>query len=459
MVVAGEWGLNIFNPSHVFKDTVAAPIYITSISISGNVTHYFPDSRQRIVLGSNHKTLDIAFVALDFSAAENIKYRYQLEGFEDSLTTVNGGNLSVKYSNLPWGKYTFKVFCTNADGVWGTTPAQLFFKVRLPFYLRWWFIIFCLSVFGALFYFIVKTREAYLKAENLRLDSIIQERTEEVLTQNEELRVQRDIIGQQSDEIKQVNIHLTDSIEYALTLQNALMPSKIEFEAVLGASMLIFKPKDIVSGDLYWLKGSYEKFTLVVGDCTGHGVHGGFMSMMGLTFISESYAANPNANPLELLITVHQHFAETLKLATNNPTLTSGMDIAICEVDRKLGVMSYSGARLPLYLLKQNGNNCTLDKYKSGKKPVGSPWFTPDVPLIEIPINPGDTLVLATDGAFDQLSLVERKRFNRVQFEEVLLRNQPQPIDKLSTAIERELSAWQDKGIQTDDITVLGFVV
>lgn len=459
IVVAGEWGLNIFNPNQVSRDTTTAPIYIISIYVNGTISNYFPENGEKIILEASHKTLEISFVALNYSASENIKYSYQLEGFEDSLTYLKSNILTVKYSNLPWGKYTFKVFCTNADGVWGNTPAHLFIKVKLPIYLRWWFIIICISTLGVLFYFIVKTREAYLKAENARLDSIVQERTEEVLAQNEELRVQQEIISAQSDEIKQVNLHLTDSIEYALTLQNALMPTKLEVETVLGASMLIFKPKDIVSGDFYWLKGTYEKFTLVVGDCTGHGVHGGFMSMMGLTFISESYTAIPNANPLEILFSIHQHFSDTLKLGTNNPTLTSGMDIAICNVDRQLGLMSYCGTRLPLYLLRRNDNNYYLDKFKSGKKPVGSPWFSTDAPLIEIPIKTGDTIVIASDGAFDQLSLLERKRFNRAQFEDLLLKNQPQPIENLSVTIERALANWQGKGVQTDDITVVGFVI
>jgi serine phosphatase RsbU (regulator of sigma subunit) len=283
------------------------------------------------------------------------------------------------------------------------------------------------------------------------------ERTAEVTQQNEEIRTQRDIIVSQSEEIKQVNLHLTDSIEYALSLQSAMMPSELEMKSILGEYFLVYKPKDIVSGDFYWIKGDSQKFTLIIADCTGHGVHGGFMSMLGLSFVSETFESKLNPNPYEMVVGIHRHFTEAISLDAGKNMVTTGMDVGVCNVDRAKGVITYTGTRLPLYLFRKDGSGVELKKYKSGKKPVGSPWFTNDIPVHEIEIESGDIVYISTDGAFDQLSKVERKRFNRAQFEELLVQISDKTFEEQGEIIDKKLTTWQGGGVQTDDISVLGF--
>ena len=237
------------------------------------------------------------------------------------------------------------------------------------------------------------------------------------------------------------------------------MPPYDEMESILGSHLLLFMPKDIVSGDFYWVKGTFEHFALVVADCTGHGVHGGFMSMMGLTFVAEAHKNPINITPQDRLKDIHLHFTNTLKLEKKGTSFTSGMDIAICEVNRSKGTVCFAGTGLPVYVLTKEGDTVILKKYKSGTKPVGSPWFSPNVPIHEVKVKPGDKVLIATDGAFDQLSVVNRKRFSRKRFEELLKSTSHLTLTEQKELILAELARWQGSGIQTDDITFVGFVV
>ncbi|HPQ35979.1 MAG TPA: SpoIIE family protein phosphatase, partial [Tenuifilaceae bacterium] len=412
-------------------------------------------NNQQIVLEPDTKTIQFEFSALDYSSPLSIAYSYILEGFDDTLVYTTSMLRIAKYSNLPPGNYVLRINATNADGVWSANPFVLKITVKKPFYLKLWFLLLAFAaVFGAV-YLIIKWREKWLRSENVRLDRIVLERTAEVTQQNEEIRAQRDIIVNQSEEIKQVNLHLTDSIEYALSLQNAMMPSETEMRDILGDHFLVFKPKDIVSGDFYWIKGNPQHFTIILADCTGHGVHGGFMSMLGLSFVSEIY--DSSKNPYEIVKGIHRHFTDAITLSGEKKFVTTGMDIGVCCVDREKGKLTFAGTRLPLYLIKMNGKMAELVKFKSGKKPVGSPWFTDDIPLHEAEIESGDTVVISTDGAFDQLSRVERKRFNRAHFEELLVQICGEPMQEQGKIIDERLTSWQGGGVQTDDISVLGF--
>ena len=457
LAVGGAGGINIIDPESTTIDTASVHVRVTRCLVDTDIEYFNLYNNQQIVLEPDTKTIQFEFSALDYGSPTSVKYSYILEGFDDTLVSTSSDFRVAKYSNLPPGNYLLKITATNADGIWSSNPFSIKILVKKPFYLKIWFLFLALAVVCGVVYLIIKWREKWLRSENVRLDRIVLERTAEVTQQNEEIRAQRDIIASQSEEIKQVNLHLTDSIEYALSLQSAMMPTEPELSEILGEHFLVFKPKDIVSGDFYWIKGTPEQFTLVLADCTGHGVHGGFMSMLGMSFVSETYETQSNPNPYAIVNGIHKHFAEAIMMSADRKLITTGMDIGVCLVDREKGTMQFSGTRLPLYIIRKNGDNAELIKFKSGKKPVGSPWFTNDIPMHEIEIFRGDEICISTDGAFDQLSKVERKRFNRAQFEELLVKVSNKTFEEQGRIIDEKLTAWQGGGVQTDDISVLGF--
>ncbi len=459
IVVAGEWGLNIFNPNLVGKDSAASPLHIGSIWVDGAIARRAPSNKEIITIEASHKNLEIFFTALDFRAPENVKYRYQLVGFDPAFTEVSFESRVARYSSLPHGTYTFTLYSTNADGIWGKHPATVVIQVNAPFYLTWWFILLILVSLTGLIITIFRARTAWLQKEKAILERLVNFKNKELLEQNEELKASYEIIALQTDKIKHINKHLTDSIEYALTLQEELMPKPTDLKQLLAAHFLLYWPKDIVSGDFYWARETQDVLTIVVADCTGHGVHGGFMSMMGLTFVNEVYKANPKSNPAQMVDQIHSHFVASIKLVKQNSWVTTGMDLAICKIDRKTRQLQFAGTHLPIYVLKRGGTAPQLNKLTSGSKPVGSPWFTPGSPLVEVAMAEGDWIILTTDGAFDQLSQVERKRFNRKQFEELLQQHSSGSIEQLGRTLHRELNQWRGSAIQSDDVTVLGFEV
>lgn len=459
IVVAGEWGLNIFNPNLVGKDSTSSQLHITSLWIDGAVTHYLPSDKDLIQIDANHKTIEIYFSTLDFKAPENIKYKYQLVGFEPTYNEASFKNRVAKYSNLPHGTYTFSVLSTNADGVWNRYPATIAIKVDAPIFLKWWFILIMLLCIAGLVIAIFRARTAWLRKEKTLLEKLVRNKNKELLEQNEELKASYEIIALQTDKIKHINKHLTDSIEYALTLQEELMPKAIELKQLLTNYFLLYWPKDIVSGDFYWARETENVLTVVIADCTGHGVHGGFMSMMGLTFVNEVYKASPQSDPAQMVNQIHSHFVASVKLVKQNSWVTTGMDLVICKIDMKTKQLQFAGTHLPIYILKRGSSETELLKFTSGSKPVGSPWFSSSIPMVEVALDEGDRIILTTDGAFDQLSQVERKRFNRKQLEELLKQQGQGSIEELGRTLSRELNVWRGSAIQTDDITVLGFEV
>ena len=158
VVVAGDGGINIFNPSKVGKDNAAIPLHIKGCRIDGAEVRYNLADKERVILNANHKTLEIEFAGLDYNVPENIRYAYILEGFDDSLTYVSHLLRVAKYSNLPHGHYRFKVLCCNADGIWSSKPTTLEIVVEFPFYISWWFILLCLGAIALLFFFILKRK-------------------------------------------------------------------------------------------------------------------------------------------------------------------------------------------------------------------------------------------------------------------------------------------------------------
>lgn len=460
LAVGGDGGIALLNPKVVQRDSTEIPVLITQVTLEGRRIALDRENLNPLQLESKNHSLVIDYTAIDFRAPENIRYAYKLIGFDDSLHRVDGLSRSVHYTFLPAGTYEFQVFATNANGVWGKRYASLKVHVKRPFWQSPWFILWCMLLLGGLVYLSSWLWSVQARMEANRLEQEVEHRTKDLVVKNERLSAQQQIISRQSEYIRNMNALLTDDIASAHALQQSVMPSHEYLHQVLGDFFLHFKPLEQVSGDFYWVVGDLEKFTLAVGDCMGHGVYGGFQSILGLSLIAEAALHCSMEDTRCIVQQIHDRFRTTLKSESESGNSNStGMDLLVCTVDRKNMRAWVSGARLPLYILRWKGNGYILIKYQLDKFPLGSSWFKADRASQEIHLQPNDMIYIATDGVFDQLSENVNYRFTRPRFEQTLQTIAHLPLLQQQTFLLEELAQCHETKLQTDDITIIAFRV
>ncbi|MBN2682859.1 MAG: tetratricopeptide repeat protein [Bacteroidales bacterium] len=304
------------------------------------------------------------------------------------------------------------------------------------------------------------------KEEIVKKNEILNQQNEEILAQRDEIEAQRDLATEQRDKISSQNREITDSILYAKKIQQALFVNGEEFSKILPKSFLFYKPRDIVSGDFYFAVKKGNKTILAVADCTGHGVPGAFMSVLGLSFlndlVNEKGIERPNVilNQLrEMLIVALKQQDSLIEGSTNNSvSIKDGMDMAVVCIDEKNKQLEYAGANSPLYFIRKGKTQ--IEIIKPDNMPVGI--YYGDVKSFSnntVNISIGDTFYLFTDGFADQFGgpSPEGKKFKYKMFRHLLSWLSTRKMVEQLPALETTLKEWQGKHPQVDDILVLGF--
>jgi serine phosphatase RsbU (regulator of sigma subunit) len=260
----------------------------------------------------------------------------------------------------------------------------------------------------------------------------------------------------QKDIIEQKNQSITDSIQYASRIQTAVLPP-INFLDEWGLeNFILFKPKDIVSGDFYWGVKKNEKIMIAAVDCTGHGVPGAFMSMLGHTFLDEIINTREIDNAAAILNILREEIINTLKQKGTTGEARDGMDVSLVILDFKSGKLDYAGANNPLYLIRDG----KLTRYKADSMPIGIHFisFTPFTNQI-IQIRKGDYLYLFSDGYADQFGGPRGKKFMYKPFQDLLLRNSFKPMELQKEILDNTFEKWKNEREQVDDVMVIGIKI
>jgi phosphoserine phosphatase RsbU/P len=284
-------------------------------------------------------------------------------------------------------------------------------------------------------------------------------RTRNRMTMNEikmrlELEKSKDIIEEERNIVARKNQEITDSINYASRIQKAVFPSETDFTKHFTDCFVLFKPKDIVSGDFYWICEKNEKIFYVTADCTGHGVPGGFVTMLGLSFLEEIVHAQNVTQPAQILNVLREKIINSSK--ASHEESQDGMDVVVCSIDRKNRVLDYACANNSFFVLR-NGDIIEL---KADKQPCGlfflAKPFTPHTFKLE----KGDYVYTFTDGYADQfggpLTRSGGKKFRYKQFEELLMNNYTRPGWQQRQILDDSIERWKGNFEQVDDILVIG---
>jgi ligand-binding sensor domain-containing protein/serine phosphatase RsbU (regulator of sigma subunit) len=390
----------------------------------------------------NKNNLIFEYIGLHFSIPEKNRYQYMLEGYDESWSEVTDKTQTDQYKKLPHGNYTFKVKAANCDGIWTPEPVSFSFSITPPFWRTKWFLALEIIFAIALIFIFIKARERKLQHDKKVLAQKVKERTIE--------------IEKQRDKIAEQNREITDSIMYAQRIQSAVLPDMEYTRSILPQHFIFFKPRDIVSGDFYWMTETSKDIIVAVADCTGHGVPGAFMSMLGVSLLNEIINVNREHTANEILESLRKNVKQTLSQRGKKDETRDGMDIALCIINFKERKVQFSGAYNSLLLVR----NSDQILFKGDKMPIGI-HVGKEKPFTNhnLKISRGDMLYLYTDGYADQFGGPEEKKFKSVTFRQLLLDIHNKPLEEQSQILDKTLEDWRGNLSQIDDILVMGLRV
>jgi ligand-binding sensor domain-containing protein/serine phosphatase RsbU (regulator of sigma subunit) len=438
----GILGVNAFHPDLILTNTHRPHIVITEVQlISSNGQRSISVVGERsLLIKEEYSLLNIEFSALDFTHPEKNLYMYKMEGLSNDWIDI-GSKHSATFSNLSEGTYTFRVKGANSDNVWNDQGVALqiiiqsvFWKSRVAYWLYGLAFILSLILF-------LRTRTTMLR----KTSRLLKEREfsmNEIENQKEALLIQ--------------NKSITDSINYAKRIQEALIPSEYHFKKILPDSFILYLPKDIVSGDFYWINETHNKIFVAAIDCTGHGVPGAFMSIIGVELlrnITNLMGLNDAAEILNRLdIGVHDTFAKGI--GDENVSVKDGMDVSFCVIDKEQNILQFAGAFSNLYLIRDS----KIIEVKGDRFSVGTggdienPLFTSHLVTIE----PDDMIYMFTDGYVDQFGGPEGKKYKFRRFRHLLLSIYKYPLEIQKKYLLGSINEWKGDHEQVDDILIIG---
>ena len=458
-------GLQIFNPLRDTPNKNEAVLQINEVKLFyglENILKYADSSAktsvlpEKLVLPHSKNNLTFKFIGISLVAPEKVKYIYKLQGLEETWAPEITKN-EVTYSSLPPGSYTFMVKAMNNDGVWNKAAASYSFTILPPWYNTWWF--YTLSavtiVAGAFGYSSFKTNK--LKRDKEKLEGVVNERTKELREEKEKVEnINKEVIEQKA-EIENKNKEITDSILYAKNIQEALLPPLAATEEAFKECFVLYLPKDIVSGDFFWYTQKNNFHYIAAADCTGHGVPGAFMSIVGNTLLNEIITHNQFSEPGDILLELHKGVKEALKQNNEENERRDGMDIALCAIDFDKHLVHYAGANRPLWIFRKN-NNYTLDIIKPNKFPIGGLELELNRVYENhvVPVEKGDVIYIFSDGFADQFGGPKGKKFMVSNMQKLIQENVNLPMPQQKSNIHSSFRSWKSDLEQVDDVLLIG---
>ncbi|MBC7125628.1 MAG: SpoIIE family protein phosphatase, partial [Bacteroidales bacterium] len=396
-------------------------------------------------LGYHFNAMVFTFAAPYFEREEDIVYSHYLEGSDETTWSQWDKRTEATYTNLREGKYTFHVKAKNIYGD-ESLEATYSFEIRPPWYrtILAFILYFILAV--CLVWGIVKWNTRRLIAEKEHLEQIVRDRTAEVVAQKEEIEQQKEKIAAQNEEI-------TSSIQYASRIQSALLTPTDQINRIFPENFILYLPRDIVSGDFYYITQVGKLKVSVVADCTGHGVPGGFMSMLGISFLTQIIGTKTDLKANEVLNELRNLVITALHQTGEIGGSKDGMDIAIYIIDEETQTLQFAGANNPLILIRNN----ELTHIKGDKMPIGI-HLRGELPFTNnvIQIQKGDVIYTFSDGYVDQFGGEDGRKFMIKHFKELLLEIHHKPMSEQRQILDETLKNWHGNTPRIDDVVVMG---
>ncbi len=411
----------------------------------------------------NFNYLTFYFSTTDWVAPNETIYQVMIEGLDEDWSTVNENK--ADYRNIPHGIHTFKVRAKGFSEEWG--PITSFqFEVLPPFWFRWWaFVLYILVFLGITILFsrwrskkliqhkrelsnLVSLRTLELASKNSELNQLVYE----VSAQRDEIEQQRDMVFQQKQQLERAHIELSNSIDYAVRIQAALFPDKEELKSFFPENFLFMRPKDKVTGDFFFWSKAEDKIIIAVADCTGHGVPGAFMSMLGLTMIREIVNKDKITDTAKILNLLRDELINALRQKFSPGAQKDGLDIALVSIDRKNKSIQFSGAHNSIYHISKG----QFVEYKGDRTSVSVHIKMIPFTSQTFSYKSGDLLYLFTDGFFDQFGGPNQTKLKSMAFKDLILDNIHFEMSGQKERFAQFFELWKGDYEQIDDVSLMG---
>jgi ligand-binding sensor domain-containing protein/serine phosphatase RsbU (regulator of sigma subunit) len=446
-------GIVKYNPASNETSVTPPFVFISKIGLNNSV--YSPND----VIEKDHGNylVHVDFNAVSLSQPEAIYYKYRLMN-EDTSWIVSPMPY-VDFPKLSDGDYRFEVNAYNANtGLSSMMPAFVSFQIKAPIWKKTWFYV-VMSVFLLMFTVMTVTyRTRALLRTKIQLEAVIDQKTHL-------LKQEKEAVEELNKELAQKNLDITDSINYAKRIQDSLLPPDELMNELFNSNyFVLYRPKDIVSGDFYWCNSLNRSnpgtlHLAAVIDCTGHGVPGAFLSILANDFLKQSVGEADIHSPADMLTFLDERIASHLN-QTSTKLIDDGMDIALIGIDYEKMKLYYSGANNPAYIYRRAGSTEEEIIVQATKRAIGS-TVGPDIEyqLHIIDLHKGDVIYLSSDGYSDQFGGDEIKKIGNKRFRAILAEAYTLPISAQKEFIETKLLDWKRHTEQTDDICVMGIKV
>lgn len=436
------------------------------VTMTGLRVLYEPQSleaRHDFDFAENHFVFD--YQGIWMKDPEGVEYKYTLEGFDKQWSFPTKGTVAT-YSSLPPGDYTFKVIASNGNGNWSEESESAYsFSILKPFWMQWWFYALLVLALTAGVTVFIRWRTKRLILDKQRLENEVEKRTVEI-------REQKDIIEAKSDEI-------LSSINYARRIQEAILPPMRQVKEELPNSFVLYKPKDIVAGDFYWMNVSEDaengKPTVLfaAADCTGHGVPGAMVSVVCSNALNRAAREYGLSKPASVLDKVLEIVIE--RFSKSEEEVKDGMDLALCSYQSSTRKLIYSGAQNPLWIVTKRElvsteegkeftapfeeNGYKLYEIKPDKQPIGKYIDPKPFTNHTLHLEADDRVYIFSDGFADQFGGPRGKKLKYKPFKQWLLSIQGMPMDEQCQELDTRFEAWRGDLEQVDDVCVIGIKV
>jgi len=446
MFFGGPLGVNSFFSDSVRTNLIPPHVVINSIEYitKEGIEEKEMDGIKKITIESDVKLFTITVSSLDFtnSSKNNYAYRITKEGSSEDDWVFIGTHRKVSFSNLSPGRYVFEVKGSNNDLIWGENPSVFEIYIKAPFYnTKFAIAIYIIVIITSIFLY-VKIKLQRLKKANKELQE------KEIIAKE---------VARQKEELSVRNKDITDSLNYAKRIQVAMMPQLNLFQKLFTDSMVFHKPKTIVSGDFYWISERDGRIMVAAVDCTGHGVPGAFMSLIGIELFRRIAGIRGIDQPGQILNILNENFARLFNDEAG-VTLRDGMDVSLIVIDKINKTIEYAGAINPLYILRDfkiieiKGDRFSIGLKSEEWEGLPSKRFENQ----KMNIEDGDVFYIFSDGFVDQFGGPNVQKYKKRRFRHLLLNIHKYSMEKQKELLNESFEIWKGENEQVDDILIIG---
>ncbi len=410
---------------------IAFNVFIKKVQNGSKKQSFYID---KLNLDYENNSLHIEIAAPFYAKNKSTQYQYFVEGLMDDWSNWSTNQI-IELPYIPPGDYIFHIRAKNILGEI-SEKKSFSFQIQAPFYLQTWFFVLAALFLATLVFLIIKLRELKLKRDKEQLERIVEERTAKINKQKEEI---------------------TSSIRYASYLQTAILPPVEQLKKWVNEYFIFNRPRDIVSGDYYFFTKVNNKLIVVTADCTGHGVPGAFLSMLGTSLLTQIIEKNHILEPDKILNLLRKGVIEALHQEGKEKEAKDGMDIALYTIDLDKLFLEFAGGYNHLLIIR----NGELHELKADRMPIGFHPFKKNNPFTkkDFQLQSGDILITCSDGYVDQFGGEKGRKFRTKNFKDLLLSISHFPLPKQKEILIQRIDQWSQGYRQIDDMLIVGIKI